>query len=110
MDSVIARPSFAMRSANHFGTCPLCRGRSAEPDLFIANKFSLNLFLIVPDLAIFTKECSPVGLAHVFFNERDLASWAGLFGMGEPVLLQHELFLPFIKIETVGAGFFNELI
>ena len=34
MFSVIAVPSFVIRSASHGGTCPPCKGRSATPDRF----------------------------------------------------------------------------
>jgi hypothetical protein len=45
-------------------------------------------------LAVSAKEAPALFGAGIFFDDRQVTPFTGFFGVGQPVLFEHEFFLP----------------
>jgi hypothetical protein len=66
------------------------------------------LFLNIEFLIFFAVEGSAVGNAQMFLRKGFATFWANLFGMDQPVFLQHKLLFPPQEVETVISRFKDE--
>src|SRR5215207_6345615 len=67
-----------------------------------------KLQLIIQYLACITKESTALCFTQIFFNNLITISFAGFFGMCQPMLTKGVFFFPFQEIETINTGFFDE--